>query len=184
MRQTFIEDLSKLDRSARARLRRNLQQDSPYPQKDAMRYVESYVARIDNPVSWERRAYYLIAGLYALRYPDPLDSPTEGVSFAEAAAQVVRLRNRQLEIDSSKESSLERRFFHLLEAERDELPYHLRQWMGLIKAAGAHVDFAALLNDVIYWNERTKDAWARAFYRVLRPAPAGLNTTLTEEVAP
>jgi CRISPR type I-E-associated protein CasB/Cse2 len=180
--QQFIERLSKLDRGARARLRRNLQQDSPYPNREAMRYVENYVQHVENPVSWERRAYYLIAGLYALRYPDPLDSPTEGVSFAEAAAQVVRLRNRQQEIDSSKESSLERRFFHLLETERDELPYHLRQWIGLIKAAGVHVDFAKLLSYIIYWNERTKDTWARAFYRSLRPMPQPTENS-TKEVA-
>lgn len=181
MSQSFIEHLSKLDRGARARLRRNLQQDSPYPNREAMRYVEEDIWHIENPVSWERRAYYLVAGLYALRYPDPHDSPTEGVSFAEAAAQVVRLRNRQLEIDSSKESSLERRFFHLLETERDELPYHLRQWIGLMKAAGVHVDFAKLLSDISHWNERTKDAWARAFYRLLRSTPQATESA-TEEV--
>ncbi|MBS3965857.1 MAG: type I-E CRISPR-associated protein Cse2/CasB [Truepera sp.] len=181
MSQQFIERLSKLDRGARARLRRNLQQDSPYPNREAMRYVEDFVQQVENPVSWERRAYYLVAGFYALRYPDPLDSPTEGVSFAEAAAQVVRLRNRQQEIDSSKESSLERRFFHLLEAERDELPYHLRQWIGLMKAAGVQVDFAKLLSDIIYWNECTKDTWARAFYRALRSS-LQITEISTEEV--
>ncbi|MDQ3460504.1 MAG: type I-E CRISPR-associated protein Cse2/CasB, partial [Deinococcota bacterium] len=90
---------------------------------------------------------------------------------------------QELEANFGKESSLEKRFFHLLENERHELSYPLRQWFGLIKAANLNVDCIQLLQDITYWKERTKDTWARDFYRTLRDARLlqAPDTTIEEE---
>ncbi len=180
MSRAFIERLSKLDRAARARLRRNLQEDLVYPQREALRYVEWWVENEpDN--SRKRQAHYLIAGLYALCYPNPDESPTNGDTFARVAARIVRDRDRQEhESNPNKETSLEKRFFQLLECDFGELAYPLRQWCGFVRAGQYGVDWEKLLKDIHYWNERTKDIWARDFYRALKPNAEVPETSETE----
>jgi CRISPR system Cascade subunit CasB len=78
---------------------------------------------------------------------------------------------------ASGSTSTERRFIALLDSDRDQLPHRLRQMIALLKEEV--VDFDALLNGLLFWNDdqkRTQNAWARDFYRTMtgefKEAPA------------
>jgi CRISPR system Cascade subunit CasB len=69
---------------------------------------------------------------------------------------------------ASGSTSTERRFITLLAADTDQLPYHLRQMLALLKEQS--IDFGDLLNKLLFWNDeqkRTQNTWARDFYRNL-----------------
>jgi CRISPR type I-E-associated protein CasB/Cse2 len=163
--QDFIDHLSTQERAGRAHLRRVLQDRELLvkPPPEAMRIVERYVLSND-PLSPRYQAHYLIAGLYALCHPDPFDSPTSGKPFAEVAATLTFTRK---DFDPTKVSSLEQRFLTLLDCERQELPYPLRQWVQLIKAASLEVDWSRLLLDMSDWGDDQRDKWGRRYYRTL-----------------
>ena len=70
--------------------------------------------------------------------------------------------------EESGSTSTERRFIAMLDADRDQLPYRLRQIVSLLKEMT--IDFDSMLLDLQYWNDnqkRTQNAWARDFYRNL-----------------
>ncbi|AEB11722.1 type I-E CRISPR-associated protein Cse2/CasB [Marinithermus hydrothermalis] len=129
---------------ARAALRRSLAFDpGAYP--PAMPYVEPFVRE----EGWRREAHYLVAALYALKDGDH----QEGRTLARA------LRGK-----AQDSASIERRFLALLDADRDQITHRLRQAVGLVEGG---LDFALLLNDLIYWfyPEKTVQArWAREFF--------------------
>ncbi len=163
MSQAFIDYLGKQERAGRAHLRQILQHSLLTPPPQAIRIVGVF-AENEAPKSPREQAYYLVAGLYALCHPDPFDSPTTGKSFAEVTANLTLNRS---DFDPTKTSSLEQRFLSLLDCERSELPYPLRQWVQLVKAASLEVDWVALLNDISYWGDKTRDQWGRTYYRTL-----------------
>jgi CRISPR system Cascade subunit CasB len=83
---------------------------------------------------------------------------------------------------ASGSTSTERRFITLLDSDGDQLPHRLRQMIGLLKEYA--IDFEALLQGLLYWNDdhkRTQNAWARDFYRHLN-AEAEEQPTTQEEV--
>jgi CRISPR type I-E-associated protein CasB/Cse2 len=163
-----IARLSKLDRGERSHLRQILQHSLDSPPLAAMRHIEGELnSEGESPNSTELRMQYLIAGLYALRHPDPYDSPVNGVSFAVAAAQLTAAKS---EFDQNKQSPLERRFLSLLDSSRDELTFPLRQWITLFKQAGAEIDWVRLLRELTRWGDGIKDAWGRDYYRTLKHA--------------
>jgi CRISPR type I-E-associated protein CasB/Cse2 len=161
--QEFIHHLSRQERAGRAHLRQILQHSLETPPRQAMRIVGVF-ADNEVPKSPREQAFYLVAGLYALCHPDPFESPTTGNPFAEVAAKLTLNRG---DFDPTKTSSLEQRFLSLLDCERSELPYPLRQWVQLVKAASLEVDWATLVNDVAFWGDKTRDRWGRTYYRAL-----------------
>lgn len=76
--------------------------------------------------------------------------------------------------------SIELRFIALLAADGDELPYYLRQIVSLLAADEHGIDYAELLQDLIWWlkshspesRDRIRQKWARDFYRQLAQTPA------------
>jgi CRISPR system Cascade subunit CasB len=65
-----------------------------------------------------------------------------------------------------KSTSIERRFVSLLDADKDQLPYRLRQMVSMLREYP--LDFGALLKDLLYWlsdGKGTQNQWARVFYR-------------------
>lgn len=129
---------------ARAALRRSLAfPPGAYPK--AMPYVEPFVAE----EGWKREAHYLVAALYALKD----GAHQEGRTLAQAIREKAR--------DSS---SVEKRFLALLDADRDQVAFRLRQAVGLVEGG---IDFVRLLDDLLRWfsPERYVQArWAREFY--------------------
>lgn len=146
----YLEGLKKEKRvwvAARAALRRSLAfPPGTYP--PAMPYVEPFVK---DEEGWRREAYYLVAGLYALKNGEH----EEGRTLARAMRECMRVR---------ESASVERRFLALLDADRDQIAFRLRQAMGLVEGG---VDFARLLDHLLHWfsPERWVQAqWAREFY--------------------
>ena len=129
---------------ARAALRRSLAFPlGAYPK--AMPYVEPLV----DGEGWRREAYYLVAALYALKD----GAHQEGRTLAQAMREKTR--------DSG---NVEKRFLALLDADRDQIAFRLRQAVGLVEGG---LDFARLLDDLIGWfspERRVQARWAREFY--------------------
>lgn len=150
--RAFLEWLEKLKEQkawtpARAALRRSLAFDpGTYP--PAMRYVEPFVQE----EGWAREAHYLVAGLYALK--DGVHQ--EGRTLAQALREAMKER---------KSESIEKRFLALLDADRDQIAFRLRQAVGLVEGG---MDFARLLDDLLGWfhpDRRAQARWAGEFYR-------------------
>ena len=133
--------------AARAALRRSLA-FAPGTYPPAMPYVEPWVRGEEG---WRREAYYLVAALFALK--DGEHQP--GRTLAQALRQAQKSRDSE---------SLERRFLALLDADRDQIAYRLRQAVGLVEGG---LDFAQLLDDLLFWfhsERRVQARWAREFY--------------------
>jgi CRISPR system Cascade subunit CasB len=158
----YLRTLDKRDRAALTALRRSLG-FAPGAYPPAYPVVERFAAK-DGTREPLRQALYLSAGLFAL---NPRHQPRR--SFADALAQTMIER---------KSDSIERRFIALLSADAETLPTHLRHAVQLLAAGELGFDFAALLDDLAAWldpwrpdeRDRTRQRWARDFYRRLGPA--------------
>lgn len=143
------------DRGALAALRRGLGKEpgtAPEMYPHVMRF---------NPSAYDERSYFLVASLFALWHQGspPRGGPTPrnfGDSFRQVAQQ-------------SQSESIDRRFVALLNADRDELPDHLRHAVSLMRSAGqpVRVNWDQLLRDLRYWDSERRTvqrAWARGFW--------------------
>lgn len=152
----WLEELNARDTKVRAVLRRSLAFDlgthiPAYP------YVEPFLK--GEAEGWRRQMHYLVAGLWAAHWREGRAGALASLAKACALHQL-----------ASGSASTERRFIHLLDADREQLPHRLRQMVALLNAQP--IDFQSLLNDLLYWNsaeKRTQNAWARTFYRTLTP---------------
>ncbi|MGQ9754250.1 MAG: type I-E CRISPR-associated protein Cse2/CasB [Thermaceae bacterium] len=156
VKSPFVEYLEGLKRGnrwtpIRAALRRSLAfEPGLYP--PAYPYVEPFLPQ--EAGGWKRAAYYLVAGLYALKDGD--HQPRR--SLAQALAEERRRRDSK---------SLELRFLALLDADEDQVAHRLRQAVGLVQGG---LDFAELLQDLINWKHPKRQVqarWASEFYRDL-----------------
>ena len=142
------------DPGAMARLRRSLSRDSDSFPVEAAKYVEPFLA--PGCSEGQRRAMYLVAGLYA-RSPKPSTR-----SFAQAMAKVYR--------DAGETDSVEKRFIAVMASDEGEIAERLRHAMALIASKDLGVDFAQLCRDLVTLMDpgRDKDPvrkrWARDFY--------------------
>lgn len=159
----FVDSLGKLDRKARAELRRSLAfEPATYP--PAYPYVEPFVARDD-----ERRWFYLLAGLYALHGQGSL--PPSGVAEGRSEGQGPTLGSAaaELYVKRGRSPSIEQRFVVLLDADSEQLPHRLRQMVTLLRTEQVSLDWRQLLKDLLYWNHERRfvqQRWAKGFYRV------------------
>ncbi len=162
----FIEWLEKLnegDTKVRAVLRRSLAFD-PGAFVPAYPYIEPFVK--DENKSFRRGMHYLVAGLWAAHWREGRTGAPMKIGKGCAAHQ-----------KASGSTSTERRFINLLDADSDQLPHRLRQMIALLKEHA--IDFDALLNGLLFWNDdqkRIQNAWARDFYR-------NMNTDMETEPA-
>lgn len=157
----WLEGLNAKDPSVRAVLRRSLAFD-PGKFVPAYPYIEPFLKDENN--SWRREMFYLVAGLWAAHWREGRSQAPMSIGKACAAHQ-----------EASGSTSTERRFIAMLDADRDQLPYRLRQIISLLKEIP--IDFDSILAGLQYWNDsqkRTQNAWARDFYRNLD------HTTITE----
>lgn len=148
----WLEQLNRGDTRVRAVLRRSLAFD-PGAYWEACPYVERFLKADDG--TWRREMHYLVAGLWAAHWREGRRGTPLSIGRACALHQV-----------ATGSASTERRFINLLDADREQLPYRLRQMVALLKEYP--LDFDALLHSLLYWNDdrkRTQNAWARDFYR-------------------
>lgn len=176
----FIEWLARAnerDTRVRAVLRRSLTFD-PGAHPPAYPYVEPFLADDDSP--WRRQVHYLVAALWAVHWRE--GRPMPALTVAQAFARYALQHHDREQLDKGN-SSTERRFVALLDADAEQLPQRLRQATALLK--DETLDFAALLADLRYWqahHKLTQQKWAREYYRALRPnADATTDTTTAGE---
>ena len=154
----WLEDINKRDTKVRAMLRRSLA-FHPGAHIPTYPYVEPFLKGEGEGESWRRSVHYLVAGLWAAHRREGRVGATTSLATACALHQI-----------GSGSVSTERRFIHLLDADREQLPHRLRQMVALLSEQS--LDFQSLLNDVRFWNsaeKRVQIAWAREFYCTLIP---------------
>ena len=100
-----------------------------------------------------------IAGLYAAHPEETLKG-----NFGDTckAIESKRSENRK---DDNKLTPTERRFQHLLAAEKgDELHTRVIRLVLMAKSQGVPVNYEQLETDLQFWTDRTKTEWAFAFW--------------------
>lgn len=164
---SFIERLEKMSEGntrVRAVLRRSLALD-PGLFPAAYPYVEPFVRAEDS--EWKREMFYLVAGLWAAHWRE--GRTEDPIPIGKACGLFDKeTRKKTGQDDLRKTTSTEKRFVTLLDADRDQLPYRLRQMVALLKDQS--IDFDDLLQRLLYWNDDKKGSqniWARDFYRTL-----------------
>lgn len=100
-----------------------------------------------------------VAGLFAT-HPEETQSGNFG-----ATCKVIEIRRGDRRSDDNKLTPTERRFQHLLSAEKgDELYKRLTRLVLMAKSQGVPVNYEQLATDVRFWTDRTKTEWAAAFW--------------------
>ena len=138
------------NRAALAALRRALSGNPRYI-TDAFQYIGRYLP------SYRRGqdAYILVGALFAY-HPQVAEKGNMGNHFAA-------LRGKNPE----REKAFERRFSAMLKAHPDDLAYHLRAAVSLLKSNEIPVNWPQLLRDVLRWGHPERFVprdWAAAFW--------------------
>ncbi len=101
-----------------------------------------------------------VAGLYATH-------PQEGELKNFGSTCRLIMRKRDDSGPSERLIPLERRFQHLLAAEKgEELHARVLRFVFLAKAEGIPINYDKLESDLRYWGDRTKTEWAGSFWDV------------------
>ncbi len=110
-----------------------------------------------------------VAGLFASHPEGDSNSIT---NFGETCKQIEKARGEETSESSgnsegSKKKNLtptERRFQHLLAANRGEIQDRVKRMVLMAKSQGVAVNYEKLLHDLEYWGNRTKTEWAASFW--------------------
>lgn len=101
----------------------------------------------------------LIAGLFAT-HPEETQTGNFGTT-----CKVIESRRGDKRSDDNKLTPTERRFQHLLSAEKgDELYQRVTRMVIMAKSQGVPVNYEQLAIDLRRWADRTKIEWAAAFW--------------------
>jgi len=169
--QGFIDYLEKLvnqnDRGAIANLRRGLgKPPGAVPQMD--RYILKFLSE---DTLEQEEPYYLVASLFALWHQGRDKAETAEGNLGRSLRELVE-REKDPHKKDNLEKSIERRLVALLNSHRDDLPHHLRQILGLLRAKDVPVNWGRLLSDVKHWesdNRWVQKQWARGFWMLPHP---------------
>jgi CRISPR system Cascade subunit CasB len=101
----------------------------------------------------------VVAALYAT-HPEETQDGNFGTTF-----RAVQGRRGDKRGDDSKLTPTERRFLHLLAAEKgEELHQRVTRMVLVAKSEGVPVNYEQLETDLKLWTDRTKTDWAAAFW--------------------
>lgn len=158
--EQFITALGELDRAGLARLKRNAG-NRLAKARDAQR-VFFQVLPYDITRAAEQEDFFLVATLFPL-----MPHTMHGINLGTTLRRVKLQRTDA----GDNGRSLDRRFEALLDSDREQLPFRLRQAVRLAaaRASGVSVavDWAQLLKDIRYWEHPDSFVqlqWARAYY--------------------
>jgi CRISPR system Cascade subunit CasB len=98
----------------------------------------------------------LVAGLFAT-HPEE----THSGNFGTTCKAIETLRG---ENQGDKLTPTERRFQHLLAAEKEEVRQRVTRMVLLAKSQGVRINYEQLVIDLRRWNDRTKTEWATAYW--------------------
>ncbi len=100
-----------------------------------------------------------VAGLYAT-HPEEAATGNFG-----ATCKRIELKRDGKGSDDNKLTPTERRFQHLLTAERGkELNERVLRMVLMAKSQGVSVNYEKLVTDLKFWSDRTKTEWAAVFW--------------------
>lgn len=100
-----------------------------------------------------------VAGLYAT-HPEETSIGNFG-----STCKAIEQKRGDKRGDDNKLTSTERRFQHLLTAERgDELMARVLRMVLMAKSQGVPVNYGQLETDLKFWSDRTKTEWATTFW--------------------
>lgn len=161
--QEFIAALERLDAAGRARLKRNAGRTLA----EARDIHRAFFQSLPYTVSQRQEDdYFLVATLFPL-----VPHAAQAGSLGTSLRQVRRVRNGSNE---GQINSLDRRFQALLDSDREQVSFRLRQAVRLIAADREHVplNWEQLLLDLLNWehpNHFVQLRWARDYF--VGPSP-------------
>lgn len=150
----FIAALERLDAAGRARLKRNAGRTLGEARDGYRAFFQALPYDVPD---WLHEDYFLVATLF------PLAPHREGAGSLGATLR----RVRQGRSGADRANSLDRRFQTLLDSDREQLPFRLRQAVRLAAANDLPIDWAALLRDVLAWEWDGRPVqlrWAKDYY--------------------
>lgn len=107
----------------------------------------------------------VVAGLFATHQDE-----SQAGNFGSTCKQI-ECRRGEKPGDDNKLTPTERRFQHLLAAEKgEELYQRVTRMVLMAKPLGVPVNYKQLAADLRRWNDRTKTEWAAAFWTRSEPA--------------
>ncbi|HVO70931.1 MAG TPA: type I-E CRISPR-associated protein Cse2/CasB [Aggregatilineaceae bacterium] len=150
---TYLES-KREDRAIMAALRRGLGQP-PGSAPPMFPYVVPFLH--DNMYAWQEESHYIVASLFGF-YPESTVHGNMGTHFAT------------LQRENPASAAVERRFVALMAAHPEDLDFHLRQAISLLKSKEVPVNWHRLMRDVLRWNNpdaraRVHRQWAAEFWR-------------------
>jgi CRISPR system Cascade subunit CasB len=163
----FVAALGRLDAAGRARLRRNAGRTLGEARDVHRAFFQSLPYEVS---PWQHDDYFLVATLC------PLAPYRDGAGSLGLTLR--RVRQGRSQGGGERSNSLDRRFQTLIDSDREQLPFRLRQAVRLAAADEEPIDWAELLRDVLAWEHAehyVQLRWAEDFY----VAGAPVNTSLT-----
>lgn len=180
----YLRDLIEREElAALAALRRGLGKE-PGTAPEMFPYLVPFLSHRMQPR--DEASYYLVAALFAWHQKD---WPSDDSYSSNLGTSLARLRREQA-MERGAEApeqgdSTERRFVAMLSSTREDLPYHLRQMVGLLRTKEVPVNWLQLLYDVRFWDDkRVQKRWASAFWGQTapdQPADATSGPTASDE---
>jgi len=161
--QTFLEKLTRLDAADKAKLKR----DAGRTIAEAKCIGLFYRLLPYGLVAAQEESYFLTATLFPL-------ADSGGSSNLGASLRLAR--------DSKNTKGLDRRIEILLDADKTQLPFRLRQAVRFLKSKCVPVNWQRLLEDLLSWNRPSRivqKQWARAYF-ALAETTGGTNYVSNE----
>lgn len=160
----FVSALERLDAAGRARLRRNAGRTLGEARDVHRAFFQSLPYDVS---SWQHEDYFLVATLF------PLARHRAGAGSLGLTLR--RVRQGRSQGGGERTNSLDRRFQTLIDSDREQLPFRLRQAVRLANADEQAIDWIELLRDVLAWEQAERYVqlrWARDFYVAGAPIEA------------
>lgn len=151
----FIGNLSRLDDGDRARLKRNAGKSLAETRDVQLLFYSRVAPR--GVASWAEERYFLLATLYPL---DKAKHRRDRLSAEHDEAEALPTASsfgsfgwsfRQARTELNKQG-LDRRFARLLDADVEDLRFHLRQAVARLTNEWLPIDWAQLTRDVLRWD--------------------------------
>lgn len=184
----FVARLETLDAGGRARLKRNAGRTL----NESRDVYQVFFANLPYGIQErDQENYFLIATLYAFgtrrESPRPANPPRSMGASLRRVRQLIQANS-----NGDRSISLDKRFETLLDADREQLPFRLRQIISLLAAHDVAVDWRRLLQHVRAWEREDRFvqlAWARDYFaassetsdEIADPTTVSSVTTATEE---
>lgn len=149
---SFVAALERLDAAGRARLKRNAGRTLAEARDIHRVFFQALPYELAGR-SQDEETYFLVATLFPMA-----DSRSGGVSLGSTLRRV--RQNRE-------SASIDRRFQSLIDSDREQLPFRLRQAVRLAAASDQPVDWSQLLADLLAWEHPEHYIqlnWARDYF--------------------